>query len=77
MSKEFYQVKQLIQDFMTEDQDLLKQEIINTMTKNSIDIRLNKNEIQLNKIEKIVEQLGNKFTINTYRKTSRKLKYKR
>lgn len=34
-----------------EDQDLLKQEIINTMKKNSIDIRWNKLVIQFNKIE--------------------------
>lgn len=39
-----------------EDQDLLKQEIINTMKKNSIDIRWNKLVIQFNKIE---QQLSN------------------
>lgn len=42
---------------MTEDQDILKQEIINTMNRNSIDIRLNK-----------IEQLGNKFAINIHGK---------
>ena len=34
------------------------------MNKNSIDIRLNKLVIQLNKIEKIVEQLSTKFAVN-------------
>ena len=38
------------------------------MNKNSIDVRLNKLEIQLDKIEKIVEQLRTKFAININRK---------
>ena len=50
---------------MTEDQDILKQEIINTMNINSIDIRLNK-----------VEQLGNKFAINIHGKLQENLSTK-
>ena len=42
----------------------LKQEILNIMNKNSLDLRLNKSEIQLTKIEKINEQINNKFAIN-------------
>ena len=34
------------------------------MNKNSIDIKLNKLQIQLNKIEKIVEQFDTNFAIN-------------
>lgn len=43
-------MKPLIKDFNIEDQDKLKQEIINVMIRNSIDVRLTKIEIQLNKI---------------------------
>lgn len=43
-------MKLLIKDFNIEDQDKLKQEIINVMIRNSIDVRLTKTEIQLNKI---------------------------
>ena len=64
MSEEFDSVKQLIKDFKIEDQGRLKQEIINIMNKNSIEDKLNKTEIQSHKIEKIVEQLGNKFAIS-------------
>ena len=42
------------------------------MNKNSINIRLNKLEIQLNKIEKIIEQFGTKFTIKINRKFQKK-----
>ena len=68
MSKEFYKVKQLTKYFNIEDQDILKKKIINIMNKNSIDVRLNKLKIQLNKMEKIVEQLRTKFAININRK---------
>ena len=34
------------------------------MNKNSIEDKLNKIEIQLHKIEKTIEQLGNKFAIS-------------
>ena len=34
------------------------------MNKNSIDIKLNKLKVQLNKIEKIVEQFDTNFAIN-------------
>ena len=64
MSEEFDSVKQLIGDFKIEDQDRLKQEIFNIMNKSPIENKLNKIEIQLQKIEKIVEQLGNKFAIS-------------
>ena len=68
MSDEFDSIKQLIKDFKIEDQDKLKQEVIHIINKNSIEDKLNKIEIQLQKIEKIVEQLGNKFTISTNEK---------
>ena len=55
----------------------LKQEILNIMNKNSLDLRLNKLEIQLTKIEKINEQINNKFCHKYNWKNSRKLKYKR
>ena len=64
MSEEFDYVKLLIKDFKIEDQDRLKQEIFNIMNKSPIENKLNKIEIQLQKIEKIVEQLGNKFAIS-------------
>ena len=66
MSEEFNSIKQLIKDFKIEDQDQLKQEIIHIINKNSIEYKLNKIEIQLHKIEKIVEQLGNKFAISIF-----------
>ena len=52
MSEEFDSVKQLIKDFKIEDQDKLKQEIINIMNKSSIENKLNKIEIQLQKVKK-------------------------
>ena len=64
MSEEFDSVKRIIKDFKIEDQDRLKQEIFNIMNKSSIENKLNKIEIQLQKIEKFVEQLGNKFAIS-------------
>ena len=67
MSEEFDFVKLLIKDFNIEDQDRLKQDIFNIMNKSSIENKLNKIEIQLQKIEKIVEQLGNKFAISINR----------
>ena len=63
MSEEFDTIKQLIKDFKIEDQDKLKREIVNIINKNLIEDKLNKIEIQIHRIEKIVEQLGNKFVI--------------
>ena len=45
------------------------------MNKYSIDIGLNKLEIQLNKIEKIVEQFGTNFAININKELQKKSKY--
>ena len=64
MSEEFDTIKQLIKDFKIEDQDKLKREIVNIINKNLIEDKLNKIEIQIHRIEKIVEQLGNKFVIS-------------
>ena len=64
LSKEFNKVKQFIKDFNIKDYNVLNQEIINIMNKNSIDIKLNKLKIQLNKIEKIVELFHTNFAIN-------------
>ena len=68
MSKEFDSIKQMIRNLKIEVQNILKQvivnievqnilkqEIVNTVNRNATHIRLNKLEIQLNKIEKIVE----------------------
>ena len=52
MSKEFYKVKQLTKYSNIEDRYILKKDIINIINKNSINVRLNKLKIQLDKIEK-------------------------